>query len=480
MKATSIFGGVQVINILVQIVRSKLVAVLLGPAGMGVMGLLTTSLSLLTSATNFGLGTSAVRNISEANATGDQQKIGETVSVLRKMVWLTGTLGCIVTLILSPFLSRISFGDSSYTLSFAVLSFTLLINQLAVGQSVLLQGMRRIKWMAKAGVMGSIGGLLIAVPLYYLLGQKGIVPALVISSVVIFCIQAYFSKKVDITPISISFKQAWIKSKDMMKLGFMLSLSGLISTACSYLVRIFISHNGNVADVGLYSAGFTMINVYVGLVFTAMSTDYYPRLSAISDSNQTNTLVNEQSEIALFILSPLICIFLVFINWIIIVLYSDKFLPISDMIHWATLGIFFKSLSWAAAFIILAKGNSKFYFWNELIANLYMLILNAIGYYYLGLTGLGISFLVGYVVYFFQIYLFTRIHYGFRYNKSILKYLFLFLSIGVLCFLITLKYTGVLMYTVGCLLLLVVLSTSIYALNKRLNFLSSILSKIKK
>lgn len=480
MKATSIFGGVQVFNILIQIVRSKLIAVLLGPAGMGIMGLLTTSLSLITSATNFGLGTSAVRNISEANATGSYQKIGETVSVLRRMVWLTGALGFFVTLSLSPVLSKVSFGDYSYTVTFAILSFTLLINQLAVGQTVLLQGMRRIKWMAKAGVLGSAGGLLISVPLYYFLGEKGIVPALLVSSIIIFIIQSFFSRKVQVEKVVVSFKQAWAKSKNMMKLGFMLSLSGLISIACSYLVRIFISHTGNLEDVGLYNAGFTMINVYVGLVFTAMSTDYYPRLSSLNDVNQTNTLVNEQSEIALFILSPLICFFLVFVNWIIIVLYSDKFLPISDMIHWASLGIFFKSLSWAAAFIILAKGNAKFYFWNELIANVYMSLFNILGYHYLGLTGLGISFLIGYIFYFLQVYFFTKKVYGFKYNRNIMQYLSIFLIIGGLCFLISIKFSGALMYLLGGILLIIVLSVSILALNKRLNILQAILSKIKK
>lgn len=92
MKATSIFGGVQVFNILIQLIRSKVIAVLLGPAGMGVIGLLNSTISLITSVSNFGLGTSAVRNISEADASGNTEKVRETLSVFRTLVWATSIL----------------------------------------------------------------------------------------------------------------------------------------------------------------------------------------------------------------------------------------------------------------------------------------------------------------------------------------------------------------------------------------------------
>ena len=39
LKYTSLFGGVQMLNILIGLVRNKLVAVLLGPAGMGLVAL---------------------------------------------------------------------------------------------------------------------------------------------------------------------------------------------------------------------------------------------------------------------------------------------------------------------------------------------------------------------------------------------------------------------------------------------------------
>ena len=43
-KATSLFGGVQVVTILIGILKSKLVAVWLGVTGFGIMGLFNSSM----------------------------------------------------------------------------------------------------------------------------------------------------------------------------------------------------------------------------------------------------------------------------------------------------------------------------------------------------------------------------------------------------------------------------------------------------
>eukprot|EP01136_Pigoraptor_vietnamica_P025080 Opistho-1_new@78688 len=91
-KTTAIFGGVQVFNILITVVRSKFIAVFLGPVGIGINALLTSSIGIIGSMTNFGLGTSAVKNIAVANASGDDERIGEVVAVFKKWVWITHVL----------------------------------------------------------------------------------------------------------------------------------------------------------------------------------------------------------------------------------------------------------------------------------------------------------------------------------------------------------------------------------------------------
>ena len=472
MKATSLFGGVQVFKILIAIIRSKVIAILLGPVGMGIEGLFNASTGLISSASNFGLGISAVRDIAEANESQNPSKIARTIAVLRKLVWFTGIFGALLTLILSSYLSQISFGNDEYTYAFMWLSITLLFNQLASGQNVLLQGLRKLKHLAKANVIGSSLSLVFSLPLYYFYGIDGIVPGLIVSSIISLFFAWIYASKIDVEKLKVNSKSAIKEGRSMLKMGFMLSLTGMITVGASYIIRIYISQEGDLKDVGLYQAGFAIIFSYVGLVFNAMATDYYPKLSGIaSDSKKAITLINQQAEIGLLILAPILTIFLVFINWIVILLYSDQFTGVNEMIHWAALGMYFKVASWAIAFLFLAKGDSKLFFWNELIVNIYMLALNIIGYTLYGLEGLGISFLITYALYFVQVYIVCNVKYNFYFTSHFYKLFGIQLSLGIICFIIMRFIQTPWDYILGSILISVSIVISFMEMNKKLNLL---------
>lgn len=465
MKATSIFGGVQVFNILIVIVRSKIIAVILGPSGMGVYSLFTTTITMIASITNLGLETSAVKELSAAV----ENKKFILAVVIRRLVWVTGFLGAIFTLVFSQWLSNVTFGNQNYTFGFIWLSISLLINQIFMGQSILLRGMRQLKHMAKAGVLGGFLGLVATIPLYYFFETKGIVPSIIITSIITLLVTWYYTKKIDIKPIFVSKKRTFAESKVMIKMGFMLSMSGIITLGTSYLVRIYISNVGGVEQVGFYYAGFAIITTYVGLIFSAMGTDYFPKLSSVANDNkQCTTVINQQTEIAILILAPIILVFLVFSNWAVILLYSSKFSPINDMILWAAMGMFFKTVSWAVAYIFLAKGASKLFFFSELFTNAYILFFNLIGYKYGGLTGLGISFLVSYMFYFLQVYIIANIKYHFKFSNEFFKLFLTHILIAALCFVFVKVMPMLYAYIFGIFLIMFSIFFSYIELDKRL------------
>jgi O-antigen/teichoic acid export membrane protein len=330
----------------------------------------------------------------------------------------------------------------------------------------------------------SIIGLFTTLPLYYFLGTKGIVPGIIVTALTSLLLTWYYSSKLEVHNISVSKKKTIAEGKGMLKLGFMISISGLITLAASYFVRIFIRNHGGVDQVGLYNAGFAIINTYVGMIFTAMSTDYFPRLSAVHKNNkESGLLINQQAEMALLILAPILMIFFVFSNLVVIVLYSKQFLPVTSMLYWAALGMFFKAGSWSISFIFLAKGDSKFYFWNELITNIYIFCFNILGYYYYGLTGLGLSFLISYFIYFVQVYLIAKIKYEFKFNSGFFKIFTIQFILGLLTITVVFSLSEFSSYFVGSILIAISLCFSIMELNKRIelkNIVSSFIKKIKK
>jgi len=481
MKATSIFGGVQVFNIIISVIRSKFVAVLLGPAGMGIAGLLNSTIGFIGSVTNLGLNTSAVKNIAAANTSGDIERVSMVASVLKRLVWGTGILGTMVTLVLSPWLSELTFGNKEYTAAFAWVSVTLLFTQISNGQLVILQGMRRLQFLALANLAGTIAGLFISVPIYFIWGIDGIVPAIILSALASMLFSLLYASKLKILPAKVTKADLSSEGGDMIKMGFILSVNGLIAVGASYIVRIFISRVGGVEQVGLYNAGFAIINTYVGMVFTAMVTDYFPRLSGIaSDNAKAKNIINQQAEIALLILAPILTVFLIFVNFIVILFYSSKFVLVDNMIHWAALGIFFKAASWPIAYVFVAKGHTRLYFYSEMTANLYMLAFNILGYLWGGLEGLGISFLTGYFVYLVQVFLLARIKYDFKFDKAFQKIFFLQFMLGLLCFMSSKFLDNKYLYYFGSILIIFSCFYSFRELNKRIGLKALLTDRFKR
>jgi O-antigen/teichoic acid export membrane protein len=479
IKATSVIGGVQIITILLSLVKSKLIAVLLGPEGIGFSALLSSSIGLIGGITYFGLGTSAVKNVSQAFGKGDLNGASVVITVLKRCVWVTGLFGMIVAIFASSLLSQLTFGNSNHTWSFIWISISLLFTQLSTGHMVVLQGMRKLDYLVKSSLLGSILGLIITAPLYYFFGIKGVVPGIIINSSVILFAAWYFSRKVKLPKVDVSKTTTIREGKNILKIGFFISLSGFLVVGSSYLVQLFIIRKGDVNQVGLYSAGFTIINTYVSLIFSALATEYYPRLSSVASCNKlSKNSINQQAEITLIILAPGIMIFLIFINLVVIILYSNKFVAIESMIHWAALGMLFKAASWPISFIFLAKGDSKVFFWNDFVSIIYVLILNVLGYDYFGLAGLGFSFLISYIIYLVQVLIITKIKYDFSFSNGFIYMFSIQLVLAICCFLIVTFFSKPYSYILGLFLIFISSFISFKELEKRIGLISLIRSKM--
>ncbi|MDH8701838.1 O-antigen/teichoic acid export membrane protein [Dysgonomonadaceae bacterium PH5-43] len=481
VKATSIFGGVQVFNILISLVRTKFIAMLLGPAGTGYMGLLNAPIGFINTLTGLGIDYSAVRDISEANESGDSSRLSKTVTVFRRWVWITGLLGLFAVLFLSPLLSKWSFGNTGQTLAFAAMSITLLVGSISGGQSAILRGTRRIKDTARAGIYGSIAGLFTSLPLYYFFGQQGIVPSFIIAAFTGLFFSWYYSRKVKTSPVSISMKETWTEGKAMVKLGFMMTLTGLVGALVNYIIISFISNQGGIDQVGLYNAGYSITNQYVGMVFAAMGADYYPRLAGVNKDNaKVKEAVNQQAEISILIIAPIMILFLLSLPILIRILYTTEYLPIIPFTQWVVLGMLFKTASWCLGFIVLAKGATKLYFWTETIANVILLLLTIGGYYLCGLEGTGIAFACLYLFYFSLMWILCAKKYRFNFTGEFIKLFVLLFLCLVFAFMSVYFISGIYGY-LGALVVAVIIGfISWKELNKRIGLKEFVKNRIRK
>lgn len=477
-KATSLFGGVQVYQILVSVVKSKFIAILLGPLGVGILGLYHSALQFIQSLTAMGLKSSAVKDVSESNGSGDLKRVAEVVKTLRRLVWCTGLLGMLVVIVLSPILSKTSFGDNEHVIPFICLSITLLLDQICAGQKVVLQGLRRLRHLALASAIGSTVSLFVSVPLYYLYGVKGIVPTLILNSVTLLFLSWYYARQVSLPSTELTIINTVKRGTGMLKMGLAMSWSGILVYGCAYALRWFIRMETGTEAVGLYTAGFTIISTYVGMIFTAIGTDYYPRLAAVNKDNaKSNSIVNQQGEIATLIMAPLLMICIAFMPYVIRILYSEQFLGANEFVVIAAIGMMFKLGSWLIAYQFIAKGESTLYVVNETITNVYFLILNILGYKYYGLSGLGAAFTLSYLIYFVQVYIIAHKKYGYQFSADFRQIMFLHLAMLVVCFGSMHIHSLYIAYSIGIVLILISGSYSVIELNKRIDLFRVIMNR---
>jgi O-antigen/teichoic acid export membrane protein len=130
---------------------------------------------------------------------------------------------------------------------------------LSSGRLVILQGLRKLQYLAQASIIGSLSGLIIAVPMYYFIGIKAIVPAIIINTFAGLIIAVYFSSKVKTQSVQVDLSSTFTISKKMLVMGFFINLSYFITLGSTYIIRLIISNMEEVGEVGLYNAGSTII-----------------------------------------------------------------------------------------------------------------------------------------------------------------------------------------------------------------------------
>ena len=403
-KTTFLFSFVQVVNIVAKVAVNKVVAVVLGAEGLGIISLYNTAINMLKSGCGLGIRQSAVRDIAEANNKYDLIRVSTIISVTNKVVLFTSLLGLAVTILGAPLLSHYSFGDYGKTIAFVILSIAVALNIYAEGQMAILTGVRHLNDLAKSNIIGSIVGVLVSIPLYYFFGEKGIVPSLIAVALSLFLVTKYYVHKIEIDKLTISFKEAVRKASPMVKMGSVLMLAGFAGLAFDLIVSSYIRYKGGLANVGYFQAGSTIISGYFGVVLTAMTTDYYPRICGLNyDNAAINTELNKQISAGFILILPLAVLFVYLAPVFISFLYSPDFQISVNYTDFAIFGTVITIASNCMGMVFMAKQESKLYLVLVMSALLIQLCFYLPLYNWLGLTGLGVSYImngiIGFVLY---------------------------------------------------------------------------------
>ena len=417
LKSSTIIGAASLLNVGLAILRTKVIALLLGPTGIGLFGLYATITDLTRSFAGMGIQSSSVRQIAESVGTGDHQRIACTVTALRRIALLTGALGALLLLVFSKQTSQLTFGDDHHSHAISLLAWAVLFGDISAAQGALIQGMRRIPDLAKMNVLGAIYGTVFSIPIIYVYGEQGVAPSLVCVAAMGILTSWWYARKIKITHTPIAWRPLIRESANLLTLGIVLMAAGLFVLGSAYLTRTLILRLLSVEAAGFYQAAWALSGIYVGFILQAMSADFYPRLTAAAHDHFTcNRLVNEQATVGLLLAGPGLLTTLTFAPVIIELFYSARFEPAVEILRWNCLGMLLQVGSWPMGFIILAKGESWIYFWTELGSSLFYVGMVCFCVHTFGLTGAGVAFFALYAAHWIVVYAIARQLTDFRWS----------------------------------------------------------------
>ncbi len=373
----------------------KAAALLLGPAGVGLIGVFSNLIGVAISVAGMGLSNAGTRQIAEATGNEDAATVAAARRALLYMTAAMALLGSIAFWLLRGVLAKFVLNDPSRSAEVGWLALAVGLSIAASSQEAMLNGLRRIGDLSRLSVYAAFWSSLLGVAALWLWGYAGVVFYVIAVPFVGFLFgHWYVSKLPSINGCPVAIPEIAQQGRAILKLGSAFMLTSSIGYSGLLLVRSLVQDQLGIDALGYFQAASVISMTYIGFVINAMSRDYFPRLTAVIDDRQAvNQMVNEQTEISLLLAGPVFLAMMALAPWVIELLYSGKFHPAADVLHWQIIGDILKVASWPIAYILVASGDGKTFVKNEIVGFFSIGVLTWILLPRFGIAGSGMAFL---------------------------------------------------------------------------------------
>lgn len=423
LRASAIMGIASILHILFGMLRIKIAAVLLGPAGVGLIGLLQNLMNTGSIMAGLGMDTVGTRNIAAATANGSPTDVDRTRSFLFWGLAGMGLVGGAFFAVLRAPLSEFILGDRRWENEVGWVAFGLALSVAATGQVALLNGLRRVPLLALLKIATSILATCMGTVALLIWGNAGMVLFVISLPLANFAVGLVLTNRIPKNSAApISLQELLRGTVSLARLGSPLMVGGIATLVGQLVVRSIVQQQLGIEALGLFEASWMISMTYLGFVLSAMATDYFPRLSGtIRDHAAATQLVNDQTEVALILVGPILLLLMGLAPDVISLLYTAEFGKAAEILRWQILGDLLKVLSWPLAFVLLASGQNRAFLLAEAGAAIVFVVVVWIDLPILGPIGTGVGFLALYLFYLPVVFLMTRHSIGFAWTSQVHK-----------------------------------------------------------
>jgi PST family polysaccharide transporter len=404
--------------------RLKAAALLLGAAGVGLIGLLQNLVTAAAAIGSLGIASAATRQISEAKAQ-EEEDPAPLAEARRALAWagvMLAVVSGVAVWLLSKPISVATSGSADLAPTIAWVGLGVAFTVAGLAQVSLLTGFRRIGDVARVTTFSSVAGSALAIASLFILGERGLLPFVLAAPLAAVIIGQWYVMK--LPRITARPTRARVVNRLWLlgSFGFMIMLGNFGAQLSQLAIRALIQRELTLDDLGYFQASVALSVTYIGFILGAMGTDYYPRLTAVIGDKQAATrTVNEQTEVALMLGAPLLVIMIGGAPWLLHLLYAEEFKVAAAILRWQVVGDLLKLCAWPLGFVLLAAGRGKTFMLAELAVSAAAVLAVWIGLPLMGVEASGVAFVVCFGCYLVIVYLFARWHIGFRWSPAAKK-----------------------------------------------------------
>jgi len=408
-ESTVIMGTSSILVILVDLVRVKIIAVLLGPQGVGVLSVLNHFHTLAATLVGLGLGTGIVKYVSTFNSQDNKEAVQKVLSNSFRIVFLFSSIVLVASIFLSSRLSTWMLGEPGYALFIIIYALSLPLAVYPITANSFLQGLKRIKPLAKINVLRTSISLMFIIPLVFFFRLKGAVISVLVITGVHLLLVGYYLRKEETRYRVIRWQRF---DPELLKKLFQYGMTSLLVGTAYYLshlvLKIIIVDSLGIEMNGIYQPIWALTMTYLTIVLSSMSAYSYPRLCELTSVRDITEELNAILRVAVLMIMPVMFFLLLARRPIVYILYSSNFVPATEYMPIQILGDFFKVLFWALGMYLLPTKRLLGFIWLNLLQDVTLVVFAAFLIARYQLHGITAAFALSYLIAFLALYGYSK------------------------------------------------------------------------
>lgn len=375
-KISSLNSLSVLIKLGIGVITSNMLAVFVGAGGMAYIGNFRNFISSLEGVSTLAFPSGIVKYVGE-NAEKERELTKIITTVLITFLALAITLSALLY-IFSDVLSAKIFGDRlQYALIFKVAAVVLPFSVTSILYVSIINGLGKYSKLIYATIISNLLALLLTIFLIFQFKLVGALLSITLQPAVLFGVTFFFVPKELQILGRINIKEYdFSVIKNLASFSFMVLPSMLLSPYLTLEIRSFLIEKVGLQEAGFWEAMTRVSNLYLVFITTLVSVYFYPELIRAKNKLETKQVFYRFYKviIPIFIASGVVIYFARFL--IIKILYTDEFLPISDLFVWQMVADFFKICGMILGFQFLAKKMVLPYIFLEFISNMFLYFLS--------------------------------------------------------------------------------------------------------